>query len=116
MRITETIETDAGAVTVRELTVGEIRAWLAGLAARAATGCADVVGELLVDGFPLDDLPLFMGEHIGADALTQSELAAVIAAARRLNADFFGLRGRLLAAGRQMPTPPSATLSAPSSS
>lgn len=99
MRITEPVDTCGGSVTVRELTVGEIRQWLAALATRAADAAVDVVGELLIDGFALSDLPLFAPDIADAGALTQSELRAVFDAAKRLNADFFGLRDRLLRAG-----------------
>jgi hypothetical protein len=118
MRVTETVETGAGAVTVRELTVGEIRQWLAGLATRASEAEVDVVGELLIEGFALSDLPLFVGASLPATesdaALTQSELRAIFEAARRLNADFFGLRDRLLQAGMATPAIAPAGLSTPS--
>jgi hypothetical protein len=101
VRVTETIETAAGAVTVRELTVGEIRQWLATLAARAEEAGIDVVGELLIDGFALSDLSLFAGGEVDADALSQSELRAIFDVAKRLNANFFLLRERLIRAGTQ---------------
>lgn len=57
MRLTETVETSAGKVVVRELTVGEVRAWLAGLEAKAAQ--VDVVDDALFEEFSLADIPLF---------------------------------------------------------
>lgn len=112
--MTETVDTSAGPVTVRELTVGEIRQWLAGLATRATDAEVDVVGELLIEGFALSDLPLFIDAKADSGALTQSELRAIFEAARRLNADFFGLRDRLLQAGMATPESVPAGLSTPS--
>lgn len=97
MRVTETVTlSDGGAVTVRELTVGEVRAWLAGLAT-AAEKSIDLVDTGLFE-IPLDELTLFVvGDLPAADALTQSEVRLLIDAAKRLNPDFFGLRTRLWA-------------------
>ena len=98
MRITETVDLGDGRnVTVRELTVGEVRKWLAGLAT-AAERPADLVSDALFEGFSLADLGLFASEAVASDDLTQSEVRAVFDAAKRLNPDFFHLRGRLLQA------------------
>lgn len=113
MRLTREIETDAGTVTVRELTVGEVRRWLAGLAT-AADQPVDVVGEMLFEGFSLADLHLFVDADLLADALPQSQLRAVFAAAKEINPDFFGLRDKLLLAGMNHLAPVSGAPSATS--
>lgn len=99
MRLTETIETGVGPVTVRELTVGEVRHWLASI----ATGVdlpSDVVGNLMFDGFAIEELTLFLIGKPDYDALTQSEVHAIHAVAKRLNPDFFIFRQRLFRAGQ----------------
>lgn len=105
MRLTETIPTNAGPVTVRELTVGEVRTWLAGLEAKLAQQ-VDVVDDALFDDFSLADLPLFAPMEDGSaniDAMTQSDVHKIHDAAKRINPDFFALRGKLLMAGRVIP-------------
>lgn len=98
MRITENVDFGEGrSVTVRELTVGEVRAWLAGLATAAAQP-VDLVSDALFEGVSLADLGLFAEGEVNAEDLTQSEVRAVFDVARRLNPDFFQLRGRLLLA------------------
>lgn len=98
MRITEKVDFDEKrSVTVRELTVGEVRKWLAGLATAAAQP-GDLVSDALFEGFSLADLELFANGAEPVDDLTQSEVRAVFDAAKRLNPDFFHLRGRLLLA------------------
>lgn len=105
MRMTETVATNAGPVIVRELTVGEVRAWLAGLEAKAAQQ-VDVVDDALFEEFSLADLPLFAPTEDGSiniDAMTQSDVRNIHEAAKRINPDFFTLRGKLLMVGRSIP-------------
>lgn len=99
MRITEAVPTATGEILVRELTVGEIRAWLAALSSKTQGDVVDVAGELLCADMSVSDLGLFVDGDWNADGLFQSELRAVIDAAKRVNPDFFGLRERLLMAG-----------------
>lgn len=84
---------DHAAVRVKELTVGEIRAWIRCLAAPA--GAVDVAGEMLFSEVRLDELAM-MVEGIDDGAWTPSELRQVLDVARELNPDFFDLRGRIL--------------------
>jgi hypothetical protein len=99
MRVIREIEVAGRKVQVRELTVGEIRAWLKD--AGAASG--DVVDATLFEDFSLDDLTRMSSLDAAAmEALTPSEVAVVAAAAREVNADFFGMRGRLVQIGRQI--------------
>lgn len=102
MRLTEVIETSAGPVNVRELTVGEVRAWLAGLELQAAKP-VDVVDDALFEGFSLADLPLFTESVYDVDSLSQSDIRNIHEAAKRINPDFFALRGKLLMVGRALP-------------
>lgn len=99
MRVTQTIETGAGVLTVKELTVGEVRRWLA----EVANGIelpADVIGNVLFEGFSLFELALFLDTPPDYDALTQSEVRALDALARQLNPDFFRFRQRLFQVGK----------------
>ena len=99
MRLTERIETGAGAVTLRELTVGEVRRWLAEISSGIELP-TDLVGNVLFDRFSLFELALFIdGAAPDYDALTQSEVRQIEATARTLNPDFFGFRQRLLRLG-----------------
>lgn len=87
---------DHAAVRVKELTVGEIRAWIRCLAAPAApAGAVDVAGEMLFAEVRLDELAM-MAEGVDDGAWTPSELRQVLDVARELNPDFFDLRGRIL--------------------
>lgn len=98
MRVTETVSLGAGQYVVRELTVAEIRQWQAALAT-AADRPIDIVADTTFE-IPLSDLALFIeGDVVDFDALTQSEIRALIDTARRLNPDFFSYRARLWAAG-----------------
>lgn len=85
-------------VQVKELTTGEIRAWL------KATGmvCGDIVDCTLFDDFSLPDLCTLTSltpEQIGQ--LPPSELRRVWQKAEEINADFFGMRNRVVQLGRQ---------------
>lgn len=99
MRATETVEVDGRTITVRELTVGEVRAWLAALAA-GSLPATDAVGALLFEDFTLPELALFADFGPSCDGLAPSDLRRIYGAARRLNPDFFGMRDRLAAIGR----------------
>ncbi len=99
MKLTKKIETGAGPVTVRELTVGEVRAWMKDVAARVG-GKVDVVGEMLLDDCSLIDLQRMSDlTDAVADALGQSEIREVADAAKELNPNFFGMRSRLMELG-----------------
>ncbi len=90
------------AVEVRELTVGEIRQWLADLESEA-TAEADIVGEFLRADLSLRDLARLTDLTIDdMDDLTQSQIGKVSEAAKKLNPDFFGMRDRLNKAGQRM--------------
>lgn len=87
-------------VKVRELTVGEIRAWLRDL---ENVETVDLVDGGLFDAFSLSDVGRvtdLSAEEI--DGMTPSEIEAVVEAAREVNENFFALRSRLAEVGRQM--------------
>ncbi|MDR1889159.1 MAG: hypothetical protein LBQ81_07275 [Zoogloeaceae bacterium] len=80
-------------IEIRELTLGEIRAWLR----KSETKTPDVVSTLLVpeDGI---DVVLAATDISGneLEVLTPSEIKTVATAVKALNADFFALPGRLM--------------------
>lgn len=83
------------AVTVRELTVLQVRNWLAEMV--NPTGQADIVDQAFFDECSLGDLQRMTSltrEQI--DQLRPSQLRDVIALCRELNPDFFGFMGRLV--------------------
>ena len=91
------------AVTVRELTVAEIRAWLADV--QQAQG-ADLVDVLLLKDTTLQDLMRMSSLSMDQiNQLTPSQLRAVLDTAREINADFFVLRGGIVEIGTQMLSP-----------
>lgn len=94
--LTKTVDLDEGkTVTVRELTVGEIRAWLAEAEAADVDG-VDVVGSLLFEDMALADLSRMTditAEEM--DALPLSVINQIKGVAKALNADFFALRQRI---------------------
>jgi len=106
MRITREIEVAGRRVQVKELTVGEIRAWL-----RDLRTDGDGVDWALFEEVSLFDLYRMtdLTPDI-AETLSPSELREILAAAKEINADFFGLRGRLERLAKEM----RATSSAPS--
>lgn len=98
LRAVKTMTIGGREVTVRELTVAEIRAWLKDLEGGPGEDLLDLA---LIEETRLSDLAR-MTDIAPADleALTPRELRQVLVAAREVNADFFGLRDRLLRLGR----------------
>jgi hypothetical protein len=106
---TTTVQVAGETVTVRELTVAEIRNWFKTIDQREI----DTVSGLLFEDLSLDDLPLLSdisAERV--DNLPPSELAKLIAAIKEANSAFFTLRGKLFAAVRsQLQIPASSAAS-----
>lgn len=99
MTLTKTIQLPDLMVTVRELTVGEIRAWMK----RTADGGYDPVDDTLLQEVSLADLYGMTDLKAGqAENLTPSQLRLVFEGCREVNPDFFGLRDRIESAGRQI--------------
>lgn len=94
MRRTKELDIGGARITVKEMTLAEIRNWLAD---NEQAEARDIVGALLLDDCPLADLQRFCdatAEQI--DNMTQSELHEMLDAAKELNPDFFHLRAQLL--------------------
>lgn len=93
---------DGRTVTVRELTVAEIRRWLLDMSDDAAAETdVDVVDQLLLDDVALGDIARMTDLPVDEmDAMSPSDLRALAKVCRELNADFFSLRDRLVGIGR----------------
>jgi hypothetical protein len=104
MRREKPLELAGQAVTVRELTVGEVRAWLAdaeGQVGRDADGMPDIIGLWLLDECSFGDLKRMSDvSDERLNDLTDSDLRALVDACKDLNPGFFGLRARLTALGK----------------
>lgn len=99
MTLSKPIQLPDLVVTVRELTVGEIRAWMK----RTAEGGNDPVDDTLLQEVSLGDLYAMTDLQPGqAESLTPSQLRLVFKGCREVNPDFFGLRDRIESAGRQI--------------
>lgn len=87
-------------VNVRELSVGEIRAWLKELTLESAP---DLVTEALFDDVSLNDLARMTDLAVtDMDELMPSELRTLLESAREVNRDFFTLRAKLTSAARTL--------------
>lgn len=97
MRVIREIEVGGRKVLIKELTLGELRAWLAGCASRITVDLVDEVfadQDLLVGDIPsFCDLP---AEDV--EVLAPSELAPVVQAIQEVNERFFAIWRRRLAA------------------
>lgn len=98
--LTKTIDLDGRQVTVRELNVSEVRAWLLD-AERSEDDIQDIVGESLMDECSLRDLPRMTDLDLDAlNHMPPSRIDTVIAACKEINPHFFALRARLLTLGQ----------------
>ena len=90
MRRTETIKLGDKSVTLRELTVGEVRGMLMSRPEQ------DTVDYLLFDDITLGELVQMTDLSLSdLDNFTQSELDAVRLKAKELNPSFFGMIERI---------------------
>lgn len=97
MRVIREIEVAGLKVQVKELTVGEIRAWLKD----SGMVSGDLVDAALFEEFSLPDLQRMTDLTTEAVAgLAPGELRQVFAVAEEVNRDFFAMRSRALALGR----------------
>ncbi|MBK7899751.1 MAG: hypothetical protein KA603_02340 [Azonexus sp.] len=98
MRRLKEFEIDGRKVVVKELTVGEIRAWLA-----SKTDAGDLVDGALFEEIALSDL-VFLSDLPAdvIDGMTPSDIDRVIAEAREVNARFFAMRERVVTLGREI--------------
>lgn len=110
MTLNKTLQLGDLSVTVRELTVGEVRVWMKRMAEDTS---ADPVNAMLVEEISLDDLVLMSSlEPEQLDELTPTQLRQVYDACREVNRDFFGLRERVEAMGARLLAQLSGNLSA----
>jgi len=99
MRVIREIDVAGLKVQVKELTVGEIRAWLKDAAAPGS----DLVDAALFEDFSVPDLQAMTNlSSADIDALQPSQVREIAAAAKEVNADFFAMRNRLVTLGRQI--------------
>lgn len=95
--LTQSLQLGELRVTVRELTVGEVRAWMKRM---AETGNPDPVDDTLIQEISLVDLQSMTDlEHEHLEDLTPSQLRQLLDACREVNRDFFALRERIEALG-----------------
>lgn len=101
MRVIREIEVAGIGIQIKELTVGEIRAWFK--ETTAAGGGGDLVDATLFDEFSMADIKVLTNlRDDRIDGLTPAEVREIAAAAKEVNADFFAMRGRLVQLGRQI--------------
>ena len=85
-------------IRVRELTVAEVRAWLNESAAQT---WRDPILALALDDIGLDELARMLDRSVDdLERYAPSQIAEVVAVARRLNPHFFKLRDALIKASR----------------
>jgi hypothetical protein len=114
MALTRTVPLGERRVTLREVTVAEVRDRLAAIESCAAE--VDVIRALARDDCSLDDLAWMSGASAESlEEFAPSELDELVAAARALNPHFFRVRTALAGVARVMQAEASAlTSSAPS--
>lgn len=99
MRNERAIDLAGRTVTVREMTVGEVRAWMADIATPRPTESVDLVAEMLIPGVSLADIRRMSdADDAALDAATPSEIAGLVSACKEINQDFFTMRAAVLAA------------------
>lgn len=102
IRETKTVVIGDRRVTVRELTVGEVRVWLNQLGSEPS----ELIGDALFEDISLGELYQMTDVSLSdLDNFTPSELREVVTIAKELNPDFFGMRARLTAAVLRTPAP-----------
>lgn len=101
MRKEDKIQVDGIPVTVKELTVAEVRHWMMDMIEREKPTednlVATVLDQNLFSEIGLSDIIRMTDlNRTQIDHFTPSELKMVIEQCKVLNPDFFGMRGRLL--------------------
>lgn len=101
MALTHSLTINDLTVTVRELTVREVRDW----AARVSAGLVEVdpVAHLVLDACSLQDIELMSDKTVAdLDGLAPSELAEIEVVCRKLNPHFFRLRAAMAGAAQSV--------------
>jgi hypothetical protein len=102
MRRTKQLKLGARVVSVRELSVGEIRQWLADVSDEGNETLADFVNMTIIEGLMLDDLRRMTDLTLAdMDALTPGELDQVAEACKEVNPGFFRVAAPLHRIARQ---------------
>lgn len=97
MSATKQVDVDGRAVTVRELTVGEVRDWVTEIESGGKT--IDVAGEFVFEDCSVDDLVRMSDMPREAfDDMAPSQIEPIREAARALNPGFFRVRAAVAAA------------------
>lgn len=98
MRVIREIDLGGKPVQVKELTVGDIRRWLA--SKETPDGLVD---SLLFEEVSLSDLEFLTDLDAAAvDALTPTEIEKILALAKEVNQAFFVMRERTVALGQRI--------------
>ena len=96
--LSELVHCGTEMIRVRELTVAEVRAWLNESAAQT---WRDPILALALDDIGLDELARMLDRSVeDLERYAPSQIAEVVAVARRLNPHFFKLRDALIKASR----------------
>lgn len=99
MRAVRDVKLGGVSVQVKELTLGEIRAWLK---SNEEAINQNLVDCCLFDDFNLGDIAVFCDISAETlDALTPSDLRNVVDSIKEVNPHFFALRGRLVVLGTE---------------
>ena len=106
MRQTRTVVIDERTVTVKELTVAEVRLWFKSLE-QVKEGGIDVVAECLIEDISLGDVCRMTDlQPVDIGAMAPSEIEQVIAVCLEINPHFFRMRGNLLNLGKTLQQAP----------
>jgi hypothetical protein len=98
------VQVGPATVTVRTLSIGEIRAWLRELGERPKDQAVDLVGETLFEDITLRELTLLTDlSPIGLEALTPNDLAPLVTAVLAANPHWAACRRRLASLGSALP-------------
>ena len=96
--LSELVHCGTEMIRVRELTVAEVRAWLNESATQT---WRDPILALALDDIGLDELARMLDRSVeDLERYAPSQIAEVVAVARRLNPHFFRLRDALIKASR----------------
>ena len=99
MRVLHEDEIAGRKVVIRELTVGEIRAWLEIKGAETP----DLIDSFLSEEMALSDIVQMCDLTItDLDGFTPTEIEQVIVKCKEVNARFFAMRGRLAEVGQKI--------------